>query len=138
MAWCMFYMIEYPEIQLKVQEELDKITGGQRLPQLDDRQKTPYTEAVIHECQRMANVVALFFHASSPSGGSLGDGKFVIPPNTTVACNFGAVLMDPEHFTNPEKFKPERYLDSKGQFQQHPKVVSFGIGKRRCIGKHVR
>ncbi len=44
-------------------------------------------------------------------------------------------MMDPENFPSPDVFDPERYLTQDGQFQPHPKVIPFGIGKRRCMGK---
>ncbi len=135
LAWGMLYMILNPDIQKNVQEELDRVTGGDRLPTMDDRQLTPYTEAVIHECQRMANVTPIAFHDSSDSGGSLEAGKYHIPSHTRIVCNLGAILTDPKHFPNPEKFDPTRYINQHGQFQQHPQVIPFGIGKRRCIGK---
>ncbi len=135
LAWGMLYMILNPRIQDKVQKELDEVTGCQRLPNIQDRQKTPYVEAVIHECQRLANVVPSVCHATSTSGsGNLDNGKYLIPAGTRVNCNFAAVMMDPENFPNPEKFDPERYLTPEGYFHLHPKVIPFGIGKRRCIG----
>jgi cytochrome P450 len=50
---------------------------------------------------------------------------------------FRAILHDPEIFSDPEEFKPERFLDEKGNFQDHPMVVlAFGAGKRICPGRH--
>ncbi len=51
MTWLVLYMIIHPEAQLKVQQEVDKVTGRSRLPKPSDRTETPYTEAVIHEVQ---------------------------------------------------------------------------------------
>ena len=49
----------YPWIQAKVQEELDRVVGGDRFPGLADRTRLPYTEAVLMEVQRYAYVLPL-------------------------------------------------------------------------------
>ncbi len=62
-------------------------------------------------------------------------GGYVIPKDTTVFSNLMAVQQNPEDFPNPSTFRPERFLDADGKFQQHPNMVPFGVGKRRCLGE---
>jgi len=50
---------------------------------------------------------------------------------------FRAILHDPERFPDPEEFKPERFLDKDGNFQDDPTIaLAFGAGKRVCPGRH--
>ena len=57
LTWALLFMANNPEVQAKVQAELDRVAGRDRIPLYEDRFFTPYTEAVIHEVQRKGNVV---------------------------------------------------------------------------------
>ncbi|XP_038189415.1 cytochrome P450 2J3-like isoform X3 [Arvicola amphibius] len=59
LRWALLYMALYPEVQEKVQAEIDRVIGQEKQPSLTDRDSMPYTNAVIHEVQRMGNVVPL-------------------------------------------------------------------------------
>ena len=47
--WCILHMMAYPEVQSRVQAELDHVVGRNRLPCLDDQDSLPYTSAVLLE-----------------------------------------------------------------------------------------
>ncbi|XP_015332609.2 cytochrome P450 2B4-like [Marmota marmota marmota] len=50
-------MLKYPHVAERVQKEIEQVIGSHRPPALDDRTKMPYTEAVIHEIQRFADLI---------------------------------------------------------------------------------
>ncbi|NWR40743.1 CP2J2 protein, partial [Tachuris rubrigastra] len=56
LRWAVLFMASYPEIQARVQAEIDAVIGQARQPVLEDRNNMPYTNAVIHEVQRKANI----------------------------------------------------------------------------------
>ena len=43
-------------------------------------------------------------------------------------------MHDPKNFPNPDEFIPDRFIKD-GQFVNNPKVCSFSVGLRDCIGK---
>lgn len=54
---------------------------------------------------------------------------YFLPKNTMILPNIWGLHHDPEIFPEPDKFKPERFIDSKGQFMKDRRVAAFGIGK---------
>ncbi|KAJ1149047.1 hypothetical protein NDU88_001867 [Pleurodeles waltl] len=52
--------MKYPDIQKKVQEEIDRVVGSEH-PNMGHRKLMPYTDAVIHEVQRFGNILPLNF-----------------------------------------------------------------------------
>ncbi len=133
LTWGMLYMILHPDIQTKVQDELDKVTGGSRLPNLGDRASTPYTEATIHEIQRLADIIPVAFSHCLNDDVELAG--YFLPKGTVIMPNLSGVHKNPATFPDPEKFDPSRYIDKDGKFQPHPKIIPFGIGKRKCLGE---
>ncbi len=54
-----------PSVQTKAQDELDAVTGRERLPTFEDRPKLPYINAICKEILRWKPVVPLC--TSNPS-----------------------------------------------------------------------
>jgi Cytochrome P450 len=55
--------------------------------------------------------------------------------DSTVIISLFGVLCDPDHWGDPEVYRPERFLDSNGKFVKDEWLINFGIGKRFCIGE---
>ena len=105
LCWAMLFMIQNPEIQTKVRQELNQNIGDKKL-KMSDKNKIPYTEAVIHEIQRRGNIGPLaIFHQTTTN---VDIGSFSVPPETVIIPFIGDIMNDPEHFPEPSKFKPER------------------------------
>ena len=50
-------MINYPDVQHKIQQEIKTVVGNSRRPVLADRQNMPYTEATLMEVMRYMSAV---------------------------------------------------------------------------------
>lgn len=75
---------------MKVQEEIDRVIGQSREPNLADRANMPYTEAVIHEIQRLGDIVPLNVLRVADKDTTLG--KCFIPKVSEVFNLFLYVL----------------------------------------------
>jgi cytochrome P450 len=71
------------------------------------------------------------FHATTEDTYVRG---YFIPKGTQIMPTIGMVMMNETTFPQPQKIIPERHLNN-GKFVPHPQVISFGIGKRRCLGE---
>ncbi|GAB6024210.1 Cytochrome P450 2F1, variant 2 [Chamberlinius hualienensis] len=56
LMWTLVYMTKYPDVQKKVQKELDEVFGHDKTPSWNCRKKTPYTEATLLEIHRLASI----------------------------------------------------------------------------------
>uniref|UniRef100_A0A914BXD8 Cytochrome P450 n=1 Tax=Acrobeloides nanus TaxID=290746 RepID=A0A914BXD8_9BILA len=114
-------------------EELDRVIGSDRLVNMDDKAALHYTNAVINEIQRLANIAPQTpIHETSKDVTIHGH---LIPKGTSIIPQLALVLMDEEIFPRPEEFRPERYLNSKGELTKCDALIPFSIGKRICAGE---
>nr|XP_006811120.1 PREDICTED: cytochrome P450 1A5-like [Saccoglossus kowalevskii] len=70
--WFVAYLTYYPDVQSKVQREIDDVIGDGRLPLLSDKGKLPYCEAVIYEVMRIRTVVPLAIPHTTTVDTSVG------------------------------------------------------------------
>jgi len=127
------YLIRYPDIQQKIQQEIDSIVGD-RSPQLDDRSRMAYTDAFIHEVLRHACIVYTTPHATTEEVTLRG---YTLPKGTAVYANIWWIMMDPAHWDQPEQFNPSRFIDENGAFKKNDRCIPFLIGKRYCLGQNL-
>ncbi|NP_001079915.1 uncharacterized protein LOC379605 [Xenopus laevis] len=121
-----------PDIQAKVQEEIDKVTGSQRPPGMSDRSHMPYTNAVIYELQRHLDLAPSGFYRVVTQDITFQG--YVLPKGTRIIPNLSSVLFDPTQWETPDEFNPGHFLDEKGQFRAKPAFMAFSAGKRECLG----
>lgn len=87
----------------------------------------PFTEATLIECQRIWLVTPVIGPRRVLYDTTL-DG-YTIPKNSTILLNIFCNNMNPKFYPEPEKFKPERFLNNDGIYQADHNIVLFGKGK---------
>ncbi|GAA6222355.1 cytochrome P450 2J6-like isoform X1 [Lates japonicus] len=133
LQWALVYLIKYPDVQEKVQAEINRVIGQTRLPTMADRPNLPYTDAVIHEIQRMGNIVPLNGFRMAAKDTTLGG--YFIPKGTSIMPTLTSVLFDKNEWETPDTFNPGHFLDAEGKFVKREALLAFSAGKRVCLGE---
>ncbi|KAG5323020.1 CP9E2 protein, partial [Acromyrmex heyeri] len=125
-----------PEIQLKLQQEIDKVleeSNGEVSYEAINRLE--YLDAVICEALRLyppAGALERICEKTFELPSALPDQKpFIMKKGMLVWIPVLAIHRDEKHYDNPEKFDPDRFLNNK--MHNSSSYMPFGLGPRMCI-----
>ncbi|UQC90651.1 cytochrome P450 [Colletotrichum lupini] len=131
----------YPEMQRRLQEEVDEVWPGET-PGFEDLGRAKYLRACFNEAMR--------WRTAAPSGVPrvlanedtyLG---YTFPKGTRFLTNTYGIHKDEAWYDRPDEFLPERYMDNPWgvrpelaaaaeREKRHP-TYNFGAGRRMCPG----
>ncbi|XP_063162407.1 cytochrome P450 2J2-like [Candoia aspera] len=135
LMWALLLLANHPNIQEKVQKEIEEVFGFSGSISYQDRKKLPYTNAVLHEMQRFKYV--FLFGLPRQSTKDVKMMGFHIPKGAFIFPDLRSVLHDPEQWETPEEFNPNHFLDKDGKFIAREAFLPFGIGERVCLGEQL-
>ncbi|XP_034755152.1 cytochrome P450 1B1 [Etheostoma cragini] len=137
LQWIVILLVKYPETQVRLQQEVDKVVGRSRLPSIEDQLHLPYIMSFVYEVLRYTSFLPLTIpHSTTTDTSVMG---YSIPKNTVVFINQWSINHDPAVWSHPENFDPQRFLDQNGALNKDltTNVLIFSLGKRRCIGEQL-
>eukprot|EP00127_Corallochytrium_limacisporum_P002106 Clim_evm3s107 gene=Clim_evmTU3s107 len=137
-GWCFYELGRNPDIQQRLQAELDEVLGDKEQPDIEDLKDLVYLNCVVRETLRL--------HPSVLSiGRILGKdlhlpGGRVVPKGATFRLMLRDMCRHEDDFVEPLKFAPERWLpDPPKKYlakRPHPMAACFfSAGARNCIGQ---
>ncbi|XP_045197628.2 cytochrome P450 1A1-like [Mercenaria mercenaria] len=130
----LLYMAAYPELQKRVQKEVDDVIGSKTVS-CNDRSNLPYLDATIQEVMRKTTIVPFAIPHCTTADTKLRG--YDIDKGTVVFFNLHSVANEKSFWGDPENFRPERFLNDNGKLDatKSSHVMPFGAGRRRCIGE---
>jgi cytochrome P450 len=132
LQWAVLLMARHPDVQGRVQEELDCVLGPGRLPRPEEQRSLPYTSAVLHEVQRF---ITLLPHVPRCTAADTRLGGYLLPKGTPVIPLLTSVLLDKTQWDTPGQFNPGHFLDAEGRFVKRAAFLPFSAGRRVCVGE---
>ncbi|XP_037357629.1 cytochrome P450 1A1 isoform X1 [Talpa occidentalis] len=134
-SWSLMYLMTNPNVQTRIQQEMDTVIGRGRRPRLSDKSQLPYMEAFILETFRHSSFVPFTIPHSTTRDTNLNG--FYIPKGRCIFVNQWQSNHDEKLWGDPSEFRPERFLTPNGTINKtlSGKVILFGLGKRKCIGE---
>ncbi|XP_076666746.1 cytochrome P450 4c3 [Andrena cerasifolii] len=128
-SWILYALGRHPQYQEKILEEYNEIVGTKELS-LDVLSKLTWLEACIKESWRVYPVAPLIARQIYNPITILGHD---IPVGSTVLINSFLLHRDPRHFSEPDTYRPERFLPDAQKYPSYA-FVPFSAGSRNCIG----
>ncbi|KAK0389055.1 hypothetical protein NLU13_2631 [Sarocladium strictum] len=127
-AWFVALLSQHPEIQERAVQEIRKhYREDEPMCDENDDQKCTYIVALVKEALRYYTVLRLALPRASVK--DLPYNGCVIPKGTMVFLNAWACNMDDSVWSDPEAFRPERWLE-----QPDAPLFTYGVGYRMCAG----
>ncbi|XP_052179547.1 cytochrome P450 CYP736A12-like [Diospyros lotus] len=137
-SWIMSELLRHPRVMKKLQKELDRVVGQDRVVEETDLTNLKYLEMVIKESLRLHPVAPLLVPRESMEDIDimLGEDCYFIPKKSRIIVNSWALGRDPEAWLeNIEEFLPERFIDREVNLRGHHfELLPFGSGRRICPG----
>ncbi|MEC3955953.1 cytochrome P450 [Nocardia sp. CDC153] len=120
-----------PDIAEKLYAELDSVVGTDDV-RPEHLASMPYLKQVVSETIRFWGPWISAANASA----DLPIGEVTIPAGSAIMFSPYMVQHDPRWFAHPETFDPDRWNAENAADTAKKAMISFGVGRRRCLGDH--
>ncbi|PKI39563.1 hypothetical protein CRG98_040033 [Punica granatum] len=128
------FLTETPLALAQLKEEHEKIRatkGPSEGLEWNDYKSMPFTQCVVNETLRVANIISGVFRRAMTDIQIKG---YTIPKGWKVFASFRAVHLDPDHFKDARTFNPWRWQNNSGTTSSGNVYMPFGGGPRLCPG----
>ncbi|WCJ37982.1 cytochrome P450 family 82 subfamily C polypeptide 2 [Euphorbia peplus] len=136
--WALCNLMNNANAMKRAQEELDEKIGKNRCVRVDDIEKLEYLRAVIKETLRLYPAAPLGVPREAAEDCYISE--YFIPKGTRLITNFWKLHRDPNIWTNPDDFIPERFMTKQLNLDvigKNFEYLPFSGGRRSCPGANL-
>jgi cytochrome P450 len=127
LAWALEQIVPRPDVVGRITDELRSTTGGPP-PRAEHLPRLEYLDASIRESLRLRTILPFVVRLTKQP--FVAGGREYPPGIVLCPCNH-LVHRRPDLYPEPEKFRPERFLERKYAGNEW---FPFGGGNRTCLG----
>ncbi|VAH48860.1 unnamed protein product [Triticum turgidum subsp. durum] len=133
LEWAMSELVSHPEVMAKAQLEVREVLGqGRAIISNSDLAELHYMQMVIKEVLRLHPPAALLPRKTREDCKIMG---YDILKDTNIYINVFAISRDPQYWSNPKEFNPERFENNNVDYNGTSfEFTPFGGGRRQCPG----
>jgi len=132
-----YFLLTNPEYKKKLLEEIRPTIRTFDDVTLNKLGQLKYLNAIISESLRLYPPVPIALPRRSPRQGGHVDGQY-IPGDVICSVPHFSAGHNPDHFLEPDSFRPERWLGDPKYKNDHLSAVEpFHVGPRNCVGKNL-
>ena len=136
LRWLLLLAARHEDMQQRMRQEVDDVIGQQE-PAIEHRALCPFVAAFVAETMRFRPFIPTVVpHKATVDEQVSG---YTIPKDTVVITSLWHSLNDQDSWTDPDTFRPQRFLSSSGSFESKPNAnfIPFSAGRRACPGDKV-
>ncbi|GLJ29858.1 hypothetical protein SUGI_0590140 [Cryptomeria japonica] len=131
--WAMAELLQQPEIMKRAQKELEQVVGLDNIVEESHLSQLPYLDIKVKEVLRLHPALPLLAPHRPEKDCEIGG--YLIPKDTQVLINVWSIQRNPQVWKDPSVFDPERFADSKWDYNGRDfDYFPFGSGRRSCAG----
>jgi cytochrome P450 len=131
LAMALWVLAKYPQIQEKLRDELtEKLSDGADINP-EELENCTYLEAVVNETLRLYPAAWIIGRRTVADEDFEG---YLLKKNSELQICILALHRNAKYWSEPDTFKPERFLSETPEPSAKQAYMPFGAGPRRCIG----
>jgi cytochrome P450 len=131
LTWTWYLVSQSPEVERRLHEEIDRVLEGQ-LPTVADVDRLPYVTRTVTESMRLYPPAWMIGRRAI---NEYGIGRYYVPPRSIVVMSQWIVHRDSRHYSDPDRFEPDRWTPEFKAALPRFAYFPFGGGPRQCIGE---